>query len=175
MRLVLLFACFSLCLQGAVIDRLAITVGKQVITELQLDEEIRVTAFLNHQAVANDLDTRRAAADRLIAQLLVEQEMRLSRYPAPTADDLDKYLGQIKAGFGRADRFDQALTKYGLNEAVLKEHLALQFATLQFVEYRFRPDSDAKDPEKRIDEALDAWLEESRKRVDIVYQDKSLQ
>ncbi len=175
MRRALLFASFGLCLQAAVVDRLAITVDKQVITELQLDEEIRVTAFLNHRAVTRDLDARRAAADRLIAQTLVEREMQLSRYPAPSSNDVNNYLEQIRSDFGGAARLDQALTKYELTEAVLREHLALQLTTLRFIEYRFRPDTGARDVEGRTDEALDAWLEESRKHVDIVYQDKSLQ
>jgi hypothetical protein len=46
---VLFFAC--LLLPGAraeVLDRIAIVVGRNVITELQIDEELRVTAFLNY-------------------------------------------------------------------------------------------------------------------------------
>ncbi|MBV9158725.1 MAG: hypothetical protein JO097_20865, partial [Acidobacteriaceae bacterium] len=81
MRSLLLLACFFGPLPAEVVDRIAIIIGRNVVTELQIDEELRVTAFLNNQPVTRDSATRRAAASRLIAQLLVERDMRLSHYP----------------------------------------------------------------------------------------------
>ena len=172
---VLPLLCLSLCLQAEIVDRLAITVGKQVITELQLDEEIRVTAFLNHQSLSRDPETRRAAADRLIAQLLIQAEIQLSRYPSPTPEDIDQYFEQIRTQFGSAQLLKAALGKYDLTESTLRAHLALQLTTLRFIEYRFRPDRGSSGSDGQVDEALDAWLKESRRRVEIVYRDKSLE
>lgn len=206
-----LFGCLALSLHAEVIDRLAITVGQRAITELQLDEELRVTAFLNHQTVVRDLAARRAAANRLIEQLLVAREMELSHYPLPDEQDVNEYLEQIRNGFESTDAFAQALGAYDLTEPTLRDHLALQLTTLRFIEYRFRPDFAISDSDiqsyyerqasawktthtgvppsleaskesirsaliaKRTDEALDAWLQESRKQANIVYLDKSLQ
>lgn len=208
----LLIACFVVSAQAAIIDRLAIALGQQVITESQIDEEIRVTALLNREPIARNLDQRRAAADRLVAQLLVRREMQLSHYPFPGVEDINSYLEQIRSSFGGDSPFAQALAADDLTESTLRDHLALQLTTLRFIEYRFRPDigisnadiesyyqrqtetwraghpgvapptlADSRESirkaliEERTDEALDTWLEESRKQVEIVYLDKSLQ
>lgn len=174
--------CVAMLLQSKVIDRLAITVGRQSITELQLDEELRVTAFLNNQPVSRTDEARRAAADRLVEQLLLEREMELSRYQQPDPKELNTYLQQLQMNAGGPDRFHQLLRGYNLSESALKEHLKLQLAILRFVEYRFRSDTTTPSTgsiqqrmlDEQTDEALAAWLEESRKQVDIVYVDKSL-
>ncbi|MGA8027295.1 MAG: hypothetical protein WB992_09115 [Bryobacteraceae bacterium] len=179
----LLIGCLACLIEGKVVDRLAIAVGREVITELQIEEEIRVTAFLNQQPITRDSDARRAAADRLIAQLLVKHEMQLSRYPSPNASEESSYFQGIRSEFGNPSSFEKALTTYKLTESILKEHLALQLTTLRFIEYRFRPDVGISDTdvetrktliEARTDEALDTWLKESRKQVKIVYVNKSL-
>jgi hypothetical protein len=136
--LVLAFGVLPL-LHAEIVDRIAITVGRQVITELQLDEELRVTALLNHQPIARDIEVRRAAADRLVEQLLVKHEMELSHYPLPDTDDVEKYLQQVQADFGSEPRLAQALTAYDVSENTLRDHLALQLTTLRFIELRFRP------------------------------------
>ncbi len=210
MRRLLLIACSIFCLRAEIIDRLAITAGKQAITQLELDEELRVTAFLNRQPISRGLAARRAAADRLIEQLLVRREMELSHYPLPTPEEIDNYLTQVRSEFG-AQSFNHALAQYALTEITVREHLALQLTTLRFIEYRFRPalgisDADIQSYyrhevstwrtthtgtapaletlrdsirktliEQRTDQALDTWLTETRKQMNIVYVDKTLQ
>jgi hypothetical protein len=208
----LLFACLLLPLRAEVLDRIAIIVDRRVITQLQIDEELRVTAFLNNQPVTRDSGARRAAAGHLIEQLLVQREMELSHYPLPLPADVDKYVAQVRAALLNYKDFEAALRSYGLTPDVLRQHLALQLTTLQFIEFRFRPDlgisssdvetyyqhyiaawkaehpdappptlADLKDSirktlaEHRTDEALDAWLEETRKQANIVFLDRPLQ
>ncbi len=147
------------CSQAEVIDRLAITVGPRVITEQQLDEEIRVTAFLNREEISRVLNSRRAAADRLVEQLLVKREMELSHYPLPDAEDVEKYLAEIRRSLGPPSSFTQSLAAYDVTEPTLREHLALQLTAMRFVEYRFRPDigiSDA-DIQALYERKLTAW------------------
>ncbi|MBV9082259.1 MAG: hypothetical protein JOZ62_06270 [Acidobacteriaceae bacterium] len=165
-------------LPAVTVDRIAITVGRDVITELQLDEELRITAFVNRQPIVRNLQARRAAGARLIEQLLVKREMELSHYPSPTGDEIEQYESQIKAGFGSAERFAQAIRDYGLSENIIKDHLALQLMTLRFIEFRFKPDVAGPalaDMDAQTDEALNAWLAQTRKQVTIVYLDKLLQ
>lgn len=212
MRRLLCMACMLLPLRAEVIDRIAIVAGKQVITESQINEEVRVTAFLNGHPIYGDLAARRAAAGHLIEQLLVKREMELSQYPEPDAAEVDRYLDQVRTALSQSGDFDAALRSYGLTSEIIREHLQLQLTTLQFIEFRFRPDlgisssdidnyyqheisakkaehpgrhlptlADLKESirktlaEHRTDEALDAWLAESRKQADIVYLDKSLE
>jgi hypothetical protein len=197
--------------RAEIIDRLAIAVGYQIITELQIDEELRVTAMLNHKPVVRTLDERRDAADRLVEQLLIKVEMDLSRYPLPGSGDVDKYLQQIIESSGTAADFDKTLASFNLTVETLRRHLELQLTELRFIDFRFRPEtavseSDlaaayqrlaaawkqshtgeppsieaAREPlramvaEEHTDAALNTWLGESRKRMAIIYFDKTLQ
>lgn len=143
--------CFCLILllplQGEIVDRIAITVDYQVITELQIDEELRVTAFQNHARISTDLEARRTAADRLVAQLLVGREMQLSHYPAPQLAAVVQYLQQVRNSFNNDAAYQQALREYQITEVILERHLANQLATLSFTELRFRPNLDVPDSE----------------------------
>jgi hypothetical protein len=178
----LVAGCVALVLQAEIVDRLAIIVGHQSITELQLDEELRVTAFLNNHPISRTEETRRAAADRLVEQLLLKREMELTHYQQPDPKELNAYFEQLQAADGGPDRFRDLLRAYNLSDSVLKEHLQRQLAILRFVEYRFRSDGANSSTgsvqqrllEEQTDEALAAWLEESRKQVNIVYIDRSL-
>lgn len=134
-------------LSGAIVDRIAITVDRQVITELQIDEELRVTALQNHKPLSADLNARRAAADRIVAQLLVAREIQLSHYLAPEPPEVDEYLDQIRKSFPSPTSYQQALHEYHITEQILKSHLANQLATLSFIEIRFRPNLDIPDSE----------------------------
>jgi hypothetical protein len=134
-------------LRGEIVDRIAITVDHQVITELQIDEELHVAAFQNHASVSSGLEGRRAAADRIVAQLLVRREMGLSHYPQPESADVDRYLDEIRHSFRSSAAYQKALTECHITETILKQHLANQLATLSFIELRFRPNLDVPDSE----------------------------
>ncbi len=67
--------------QTALLDRLAASVNNKAITEDEVIEEIRVTAFLNRQEPDFSPDARRAATERLIDQYLVRQEIDIGGYP----------------------------------------------------------------------------------------------
>jgi hypothetical protein len=192
----------SFVLKAGIIDRIAIIVDQQVVTESQINEEVRVTALLNRQPVQAREEDRRSAADRLVQQLLVKREMDLGNYPTPTAADVEKYYDQLSQAFGGLEGFRRALADYRLTGETLKRHLALQLTALRFIEYRFRPDFNVSEEEiaayrkshpaltgaesshdavrealieERTDQILAAWLEESRKQANIVFLDQALQ
>ena len=86
-------------LPADIIDRIAISAGNQVITESQIDEEVRVTQFLNGEKLDLSAGERKKAAGRLVEQALVKREMEVSRYPLPPLSDADKQLQMLKAGY----------------------------------------------------------------------------
>jgi transposase InsO family protein len=143
----LLCLALALPLSSEIVDRIAITIDHQVITELQVAEELRVTALQNQEPLSSDLDARRAAADRIVAQLLVIREMELSHYVKPESVDVDQYLDQVRKSFGSGSEYQQALHRYQITEPVLKQHLANELAVLDFIEVRFRPNLDVPDSE----------------------------
>ena len=133
-------ACMLL-LSADIIDRIAISVGNQVITESQIDEEIRVTQFLNGDKLDLSSAERKKAAERLIEQALVKREMELSRYPLPPLSDADKQVRTTQAGYPSQAQFQDALAAYGISEDALRRRLWWQLTLLRFVEFRFRPES----------------------------------
>jgi hypothetical protein len=205
MRCLFVCAFLSTVLSAVTLDRLAVTVGSSVITELQIDEDLRVAGLLNGQPIIRDADARRAAADRLIEQLLIQREIDLSRYPGPSEEETNTLYASVRQTLGGPERLNQLLASYDVSEQTLRAHLKAQLVTLRFIEFRFRPDITIGDSEieaayrqvpkvqaapldaneraklsqslleERTDAALDGWLAESRKRVNIVYLDPALQ
>lgn len=194
----------ALLCHAEVIDRIAVSVGNQVITEAQIIDEIRVTALLNHQKAEFTADQKKAAAERLIQQTLMKREMDLSHYPLPDLAEADPLM---TGALANRDTLAQA----GVTEQELKQHLWWQLATLRFIEYRFRPsvqipeaaikdyydrkrieweregvnpipslEDSRADIEKiltqqRVDRALDRWLGDTRTQVEILYRKEAFQ
>lgn len=198
MKAFLVLLALTIALKGEIVDRVAIAIGNRTITELQIDEELRVTALLNHKPLIRDQQALRDAADRLIQQFLIRGEMRVSRYPDPEPAEIAAYRDQVTKDFGDAAQLDQQIAKYGLNKDIFMRHLEAQLAILRFVNIRFSQEVSVSDAdvqafmrdqptrmdinsarrqlvETRTDEALSAWLEEARKQFNIVYLDRELQ
>ena len=69
MRAVLFIMMCGFGVESEIIDRIAVSVGNQVITSDQITDEIRVTALLNHKNIDLSGDERKKAAERLIEQV----------------------------------------------------------------------------------------------------------
>ena len=135
----ILSSVFCLLLSAEIIDRIVITVGNQVITQSQVDEEIRVTAFLNRDKLDLSADAKKEAASRLIEQALIKREMDLSRYPLPELSDASESLKTLKAMYPSEAQFQDALESYGITSDDLTHRLWWQLTLLRFIDYRFRP------------------------------------
>ena len=126
-------------LRGEIIDRIAISVGNQVITEGQVEEEIRLTAFLNHEKPDLSVAERKKAAGRLIEQALIKRDMDLSRYPLPEPSEVELSLREVKLTYAPESLYQQKLREYGITEDALQRRLLWQLTLLRFIDYRFRP------------------------------------
>jgi hypothetical protein len=133
----LLLCALPLC--ADIVDRVAVSVGDQVITQSQILDDIRVTAFLNNETPNFSADARRDAADRLIAQLLIRREMESSGYPMPALSEADAPEQALIARFGGEQGYQRALEKYGITREQVKQALWFQITTVRFIDYRFRP------------------------------------
>ena len=148
-RLLLSLALAAL-LPAEIIDRIAVTVDNQVITQSEIFEDIRIAAFLDGQKPDFSPASRRQAARRLIERALMRREMDLTRYPEPSQEDVNKMLAAIEtARFGNEQKFREALREYHLTQPELERYLRRQAAVLQFIEYRFRPEVLVSDAEVR--------------------------
>jgi hypothetical protein len=131
------FVCFSVAVfvtHAEIIDRIAVSVGSRVVTTADVDREIRVTAFVNNVAPDFSATNKRATADRLVEQKLIERELEMSKYPLPDpAAAVPLYNDLMKT------RGASSLAQYGITEQQVKDALFWQLTLLRFIEVRFQP------------------------------------
>jgi hypothetical protein len=126
---------------ATIIDRIVIAIGTQVITESELELNIRLTAFMNQDPLEFGPERRRAIAEKLIEQKLVLKELDFSKFPRPSIDEAQpRLLALTKRLFGDDPAAAQAaLQKYGITEDDLKQYLLWQITFFRFLDFRFRP------------------------------------
>lgn len=124
-----------------IIDRIAVIVDRQAITQSQLLQDVRITEMLNGKPLDLEPAARREAARRLVEQALIGREMELASYPQPPESKVDELLKRVKqARFPSPMEYEAALREYDITEADLKRYLRRQAQTLEFIDYRFRPE-----------------------------------
>jgi hypothetical protein len=190
-------------LAATIVDRIAVTAGAQAITDSEIDRRIRLSAFESGVKPVIDLAARKAAAERLIDQKLIEHEMEVGHYPRLSPERRAKLLADYtKPGF------ETTLASYSLTRQDLEEDLAEQADLLTFVSLRFRPAVQVDDKDirgyfqteiqpklppgstagledfrsqieskivnDRADREVEAWLKEQRKKTPIRYPEKEL-
>lgn len=127
-------------LQAEIIDRIAVTVGSQVITASDLERELRVAAFLNGQPPDFSGESKRRTADLLVRQRLVKREVELARYPTPDPSEVEPVLKAFKQEhYPAPGQWEKALAQAGLTEKELRDHILRQLTLLRFIDVRFRP------------------------------------
>jgi peptidyl-prolyl cis-trans isomerase SurA len=173
-------------LPAEIIDRIVITVANQVITQSQVDEEIRVTAFLNRDKLDLSAEAKKEAASQLTEQALIKREMDLSRYPLPQLSDTGESLRTLKAMYPSEAEFQDALQSYGITPDELSRRLWWQLTLLRFIDYRFRPGIQipAADVQAYYRQQVSEWeqkgtepiptLEESRDQIEEILTQKRI-
>ncbi len=131
------FLCTAL--QAAIVDRIAASVGFEVITDSQVADAIRVTAFLNGAQLDFSPENKRKVLDQLIDQTLVRREVGFTRFQQVSAADVEPLLKQVKTRFPDEPAYRQALAKDGITETQVISELSWQLTMLRFIEYRFQP------------------------------------
>jgi peptidyl-prolyl cis-trans isomerase SurA len=135
-------------MRGDIIDRIAVSVGNQVITQSELDREMRVTAFLDRVKPDFSPAARRATAERMVEQKLIRRELETSRYPPPAASEVQPILDKFKKeNFADDAAFQSALASYGITEKDVIDELLWQRTLLQFIDVRFRPGVQVSEPQ----------------------------
>jgi hypothetical protein len=174
-RKILAWAAIAVASAG-VLDRIAVTVGNDAITEGEVLEEIRITSFLNNEALDFSPDARRAAAERLVDQYLIRHELASGGYTAPDSSQAAKVLADfMKKHFRSRTEYEQKLKQYGISEEDLKAHLLFQLQAIQFTELRFTQapanEADRTDPaaSDKVDRQLDEWLKQVRSQTRIEF------
>ena len=139
-RVVTVLLLLASTLPAIVIDRIAIVVGNSIIKDSDIDRDIRVTDFLNARPLDMTTSARKAAASRLIDQILIRREVRIGDYPRATMEEAEQELSELeKDRFHSNTALESALKRYGLTDLQLREQFQWQLTVLRFVEARFKP------------------------------------
>jgi hypothetical protein len=131
---------FSVVSPAAVVDRVAVVVGKTVITESEVLQEVGLTEFLNGQPLELGPQQRREAAERLVDQQLIRNEMEIGNYPQPSPTESQAVLQKFQQEhYASSTEFQAALQKYGITEDQLQQHLIWELEAIHFTDLRFSP------------------------------------
>ena len=140
MRVLLLLMCPGILNAAVVIDRVAVVVGKHVIKASDIERDLRVTSFLNSETLSMTPQARRKAADRLVDQAFLREELVTGPYRRASDSDAQTMLKQIRQErFAGSDtRLNQTLQRYGLTQEQLTAQLLWQLTVLRYIDQRFR-------------------------------------
>jgi hypothetical protein len=163
---------------GEILDRIAVSIGGQVITQSAIIRELRVDAFLDRKPVVLSRDAKRKAAERLVDQILILQEAEESHLTLASPEDAAKMVEGEKSKFPSEEKYRATLAEYQITEKDLSEHLLDGLRELRFTDLRFRPLVEISDADVRAyyDKLASGWrdagkgsipsFEESRSQVE---------
>jgi hypothetical protein len=171
---------------AGVIDRVAVTVGNQVITQSEVVREARLTEMENAQPLDLGPAARRAAAERLVDQQLIRNEMEIGNYPKPSAAEGESMLqAWRKEHLPDPARYRAALDQYGVTEEELKQRLLWQLAAIRFTDQRFQAvsstsetqsaDRSSSDAETAVEQQMEAWLNQQRRSTRIQFKKEAFE
>jgi parvulin-like peptidyl-prolyl isomerase len=190
-RITLLLLIPSLVALGsaAVVDRLALVVGKTAFTQSEVDSEARLTALESGKLLDLSAAQRKQAAERLVDQQLLRDEMQVSGFQTPAAGDGDALVRTFRQlHFASEAAYKAALTRYGVTEDEFKQHLLWEVEVLSFTDQRFKPiaavtdnqsanrtENGAQPAADSVDHEMESWLKQQRADTRIVFVPEAFQ
>ncbi len=163
MRVLTLILCAAASCPAVIIDRIAIVSGNAIVKDSDIDRDMRLTDFMNGQPLSFTAAARKSAAERLLDQAFIRQEIRTGDYPRATPDEAEKQLQQFKQHRFHTDQsYQSALTRYGLTDQQVRQQLQWQLTVLSFIDQRFKPAAYVSD--KEVAEYFDEHEKELRQQ-----------
>lgn len=136
---------FSVLSAAEPLDRIAVSVGNQVITESALILDLRVSAFLDRAPVDVSAAAKRRPAERLADQVLILREATESHLALPTS--AASLMSDLREQYG--PDYSAALKRYGVTEDDVAAQLLAGLIGLTFTDLRFRPAVQISEEEMR--------------------------
>jgi hypothetical protein len=134
-----------------VIDRIVARIENDVILLSDLRN-------LQHyqQLVDGKQEPDALALDRLIDQWIVRSEADASRFPQPTAAEVDRGLQRLRDSFDSPAEFESRKKTSGLSDAGIRSEMTWQLYLSNYLDSRFRPSAriDSKQIEDFYNSAL---------------------
>jgi hypothetical protein len=183
-----ILAIFAAICPAAVIDRIAVVVGKAVFTQSEVDDEARLSELEAGKPLDLSAAQRKQAAERLVDQELLREEMSATQFQAP-ASDADALLRSFRQRhFPSVAQYHAAVARYGVTEDAIKQRLVWEVSLLRFTDQRFK--TFAEPPEAQganrtdgaqpaapetVDQQMDAWLKQQRADTRIIFKQEAFQ
>ena len=128
---------------GELLDRIVATVNGRPILQSELADEVRFEAFMSGKNAANvtSADVKEALG-RLIDQELIKAQARPADTKRVDPADVDAKIQSLKAEYAKKESTDSwaaALSRDGISEDVIREHVAQELTDLLIVDARLRP------------------------------------
>ncbi|HEY4365220.1 MAG TPA: hypothetical protein VGN17_29940 [Bryobacteraceae bacterium] len=135
-------------LRAEVLDRIAVTVDKRVITMSDILRDLRVSALLDGKSVDLSVAAKRAAATRLVDRTLLLQESASSHFDQPSGEDMACHVDP-RVRYPTEVQFRAALVEYHLTEPELAASLLDGQRACEFTDLRFGPEVQISEQELR--------------------------
>ena len=128
---------------GEVLDRIVATVNGRAILQSEWQDEVRYECFVAGRALQSlTPQDRQGALNRLIDQELLREQMRATEFKSSNSEEVEKQIEAVRNDYARdhtAQPWSAALSTYHLNEAEIKNHIALELSQLRLVDAHLRP------------------------------------
>lgn len=117
-----------------VVDRIVARIENDVILLSDIRALSRYQQFLDGKA-----ETDAQILDRLIDQWIVRTEANVSRFPQPTAPEIERSVERVQKSFASTIEYEARKRHVGLSDADVREMAASQLYLSNYLDSRFRP------------------------------------
>ncbi len=117
-----------------VVDRIVATIEGEPVTASEL-AELGKFQQMNGGAAADEKELLR----RRVEQWIILTDAQGSRFPKPSAEDVDQEMARIKAQFASPDAYEARLRALGLRAESVRALVETQLYLARYLDARFRP------------------------------------
>ena len=117
-----------------VVDRIAARIENDIILLSDIQALSRYQQVLDGKS-----ETDAQILDRLIDQWIVRTEANVSRFPQPSAAEIERSVERVRKSFASAADYENRKKQIGLSDADVREMAAAQLYLSNYLDSRFRP------------------------------------
>lgn len=155
------WAVLAMAQPPAVIDRVAVSLGRQVITLSAVRRQLRMEALASGKPVDDTPAGRRAAAGRLIDQAIFGREIELGGFAPPALAEADAQIdGYLKQRGVTRSALAAEVARLGFTDDEFRHSIQWRLHVERFIDFRFAAGTQVTADEIEAyyrDEFLSQW------------------
>ena len=117
-----------------VVDRIATRIENDIILLSDIRALSRYQQFLDGKS-----ETDGQILERLIDQWIVRTEANVSRFPQPSATEIERSVERVRKSFTSMEEYEARKKQSGLSDEDVREMAAAQLYLSNYLDSRFRP------------------------------------